>query len=127
MLLTRVVGIWSTGKPAITAPFVELSFKSSGFPASNRHSRRLAFDAWLLASSGPRCVAYLFLFTALLAVSIVVPAGGYSVPRAFSYVLFAWYGAFLLVGCLVEADVIPESALCSWLPYDSHGDCEPQS
>jgi len=69
-------------------------------------------------------VAYFFLFTALISSAIAFPLSNYSLPRAYAFYLIALYVLFLLVSCLVETKAIPESALCSWLPYQGHH-CQP--
>ena len=72
-------------------------------------------------------VAYFFLFTALLSSCVAFPLHNYTLPRWFSFYLFSLYGTFLLVSVLVESEVIPKSALCSWLPYGPHGVCQDES
>ena len=42
----------------------------------------------------------------------------YCAPRGFAFYLLGLYALFLLVSCLVETGAIPESVLCSWLPYE---------
>ena len=32
----------------------------------------------------------------------------------FSYWLFALYGTFMLISCLVEANIIKQSSICRW-------------
>ena len=51
---------------------------------------------------------------ALLSSVVAFPLHSYSLPKWYAYYLFALYAGFLLTSCLVEAGVIPQSALCSF-------------
>jgi sodium/potassium/calcium exchanger 6 len=61
-------------------------------------------------------VAYIFLFASLAGSALFFPLNGYTSDRRniYTFVLFFLYGLFMLVSCLVEADVISKSSICKW-------------
>jgi sodium/potassium/calcium exchanger 6 len=61
-------------------------------------------------------VAYVFLFISLLSSLTVFPLLGFRSDKRnfFSWYLFAVYGAFMLVSCLIEANVISKASICNW-------------
>ena len=54
--------------------------------------------------------SYIFLFTALLSSAVAFPLGGYSIGPKYSVYLFLLYVLFMVLSCLLESGVVPESS-----------------
>ncbi|KAJ1453695.1 Sodium/calcium exchanger protein-domain-containing protein [Pelagophyceae sp. CCMP2097] len=74
-------------------------------------------------------VAYLFLILSLVGTAVCLPLGGYvagapagvsRTRRLYPLGLFALYGVFMAISCLVEADVIPQRKVCEYAGLGKH-------